>query len=244
MFFLLLGFVLASMLFITLWRLIFQPHRPKKELAVYSSIEQLRSVGELVAFKMISKEIVTTSQHWLGEIGKKYFQWFLSTKKMAMIFEFDIEFRYNLRSPDFKIEQVRGNNYLLKMPPCLYQIHIRDINFYDEQNSKLLPWLLPDLLNRAFGMGFNESDKNQLKEEAKNQAAKLAEEIVKDLQPEVEKSAYHTLLALANNLGVEKIAIDFSQSKIMSAITYSNGLEKKIKQIRGNSSKLLNGKER
>ena len=111
------GFALAFLLFLIMWRLFLRPRDSGKEIAIYSSIEQLRSVGELVAFKMVTKEIVTASQHWLGDIGKRYFQWFVSTKKMAMIFEFDIDFRYNLRSPDFIIEQVNEGNFLLKMPP-------------------------------------------------------------------------------------------------------------------------------
>jgi hypothetical protein len=158
--FTILGFFLAFILFIILWWLFFRPRGSGKEVRIYSSIEQLRSVGELVAFKMVTKEIVTASQHWFGDTGKRYFQWLVSTKKMAMIFEFDIDFRYDLRSTDFKIEQLNENRYTLKMPPCLYQVHIRDISFYDEQNSKFLPWLLPDLLNRAFGSGFSEADKN------------------------------------------------------------------------------------
>ncbi len=231
MIFFIFGFIIAFMLMI-LWRLILRPRSSIKEINIYSSIEQLRSVGELVVFKMVTKEIVTASQHWLGDIGKKYFQWFVSTKKMAMIFEFDIDFRYNLRSPDFKIEQANRDSFLLKMPPCLYQVHIRDISFYDEQNSKFLPWLLPDLLNRAFGSGFSEEDKNQLKEEAKNQAAKLAEAVVIKIQSEVENSARQTLLALTRNLGIEKIVLDFSQSKIIPSTVYTNDLEVKIQKTK------------
>lgn len=234
------GFVLAFLLFLIMWRLFLRPRDSGKEIAIYSSIEQLRSVGELVAFKMVTKEIVTASQHWLGDIGKRYFQWFVSTKKMAMIFEFDIDFRYNLRSPDFIIEQVNEGNFLLKMPPCLYQVHIRDISFYDEQNSKLLPWLLPDLLNRAFGSGFSEEDKNQLKEEAKNQAAKLAEGVVNKLLSEVENSARHTLLALTKSLGVEKAVIDFSQSKVIPSVVNTNQLEMNIQKAKEKNTPLLN----
>ena len=35
-----------------------------------------------------------SSQHWFGEAGKRYLQWLVSTKKMAMIFEFDIDSHY------------------------------------------------------------------------------------------------------------------------------------------------------
>jgi hypothetical protein len=241
--FTILGFFLAFILFIILWWLFFRPRGSGKEVRIYSSIEQLRSVGELVAFKMVTKEIVTASQHWFGDTGKRYFQWLVSTKKMAMIFEFDIDFRYDLRSPDFKIEQLNENRYTLKMPPCLYQVHIRDISFYDEQNSKFLPWLLPDLLNRAFGSGFSEADKNLLKEEAKNQAAKLAEGVVNKLQSEVENSARQTLLTLVKSLGVEKVAIDFSQSKIVPSTVQTNELEANMQKAKDTIKTLVSKKE-
>jgi hypothetical protein len=238
-----IGFIFAFILFILLWWIFFRSRGSGKEIRVYSSIEQLRSVGELVAFKMVTKEIVTASQHWFGEAGKRYFQWLVSTKKMAMIFEFDIDFRYDLRSPDFKIEQKNENQYILRMPRCLYQVHIRDISFYDEQNSKFLPWLLPDLLNRAFGSGFSEEDKNQLKEEAKNQAAQLAEGVVNKIQSEVENSASQTLQTLTKSLGIKKVKIDFSQSKILPSSVNTNELEENMQKAKNKVKQLVSKKE-
>lgn len=238
------GFMIAVVFFVIIWWLFFRPRGSGREVKVYTSIEQLRSVGELVAFKMVTKEIVTASQHWFGETGKKYFQWLVSTKKMAMIFEFDIDFRYDLRSPDFKIEQQNEDQYILTMPRCLYQVHIRDISFYDEQNSKFLPWLLPDLLNRAFGSGFSEGDKNLLKEEAKSQAAQLAEGVVNKLQSEVENSARQTLQTLTKSFGVKRVKIDFSQSKIVpSHIVSTNGLEENFQRVKGKIKQLTGEKE-
>jgi len=241
--FAIIGFIAAFIIFILLWWLFFRPRGSGRQIKIYSSIEQLRSVGELVAFKMVTKEIVTASQHWFGESGKRYFQWLVSTKKMAMIFEFDVDFRYDLRSPDFKIEQKNENQYILKMPRCLYQVHIRDISFYDEQNSKFLPWLLPDLLNRAFGSGFSEEDKNQLKEEAKNQAAQLAEGVVNKLQSEVESSARQTLETLTKSFGIEKVKIDFSQSKIVASSVNTNELEENMQKAKNKVKELIKGKE-
>ena len=241
--FAIMGVIAAFIIFILLWWLFFRPRGSGRQIKIYSSIEQLRSVGELVAFKMVTKEIVTASQHWFGESGKRYFQWLVSTKKMAMIFEFDIDFRYDLRSPDFKIEQKNENQYILKMPRCLYQVHIRDISFYDEQNSKFLPWLLPDLLNRAFGSGFSEEDKNQLKEEAKNQAAQLAEGVVNKLQSEVESSARQTLETLTKSFGIEKVKIDFSQSKIVASSVNTNELEENMQKAKNKVKELIKGKE-
>jgi len=241
--FAMIGFVSAFILFILVWWMFFRRRGSGRQVKIYSSIEQLRSVGELVAFKMVTKEIVTASQHWFGESGKRYFQWLVSTKKMAMIFEFDIDFRYDLRSPDFKIEQKNEKQYILKMPRCLYQVHIRDISFYDEQNSKFLPWLLPDLLNRAFGTGFSEEDKNQLKEEAKNQAAQLAEGVVNKIQSEVENSARQTLETLTKSFGIQKVKIDFSQSKIVPSSVNANELEENMQKAKKKVKQLVSKKE-
>jgi hypothetical protein len=187
------------------------------EVHVHASIEELRSVGELVAFKMITKEIVTAAEHWFGDFGNRYLTWLLSNKKMAMIFEFEIDFRYDLRSREFVIEQTGDRQYQLRMPKCFYQTHIRDVSFYDEQSSKLLPWLIPDLLNRAFGPGFTETDKNRLKEEAKQQAGHMAEHFVGKMRSEVQNSAKQTLETLAKAFGADSVNIDFSASELVQA---------------------------
>ncbi len=187
--------------------------KAKPDITVHSSIEQIRSVGELVVFKVLTKEIVTADDHWFGQWGKKYMRWLASSSKMALIFEFELDFRYDLQSNDFEIEQTDLNEYSLKMPPCLYNVHIRDIHFYDESGAKLLPWLLPDLLNRAFGPGFNEEDKNNLKEEAKTQASEVAKKFVDNMKAEVQTSAEQTLTAIATGLGANNVNISFSDTE-------------------------------
>jgi hypothetical protein len=134
---------------------------------------------------------------------------------MAMIFEFDIDFKYDLRSPEFVIHQASDGSVHFQMPKCFYETHIRDINFYDEQNTKLLPWLLPDLLNKAFGMGFDEADRNRLKEEAKQQASRLAKGVVDKMRSEVQISARQTLEVLAHGLGAKQVLIDFSHADLV-----------------------------
>ena len=61
--------------------------RRKQEYHVYSFLENMKSVGELVVFKAFTKEIVTTADHWLGKAGKRYLTWLMSEMKMAMIFQ-------------------------------------------------------------------------------------------------------------------------------------------------------------
>jgi hypothetical protein len=210
-----IGFCLATVLFSILW---FKRHkkssRPGK-VDIYSTIDKFRSVGELVVFKIVTKEIITASDHWFGEIGGKYFQWLASNKKMAMIFQFEIDFKYNLHSPEFVVESIGENSYRLKMPKCLYESHIKDIRIYDEQGAKLLPWLLPHLITNALSDGFNEETKNKLITEAKNQASHMAHDLVLKIQSEVQKSAMQTMEVLAKGFGADHIKVDFSDAELI-----------------------------
>ena len=136
----------------------------KQEYHIHSFLENMKSVGELVVFKAFTKEIVTTADHWLGNVGKKYLTWLMSEMKMAMIFQFEINFWYDLRSKDFSVKDQGEEKFIIAMPQCLYNISIKDISFYDEQSAKLLDWLLPPLIGKAFSKGFSEEDKNNLKD--------------------------------------------------------------------------------
>jgi hypothetical protein len=180
----------------------------------HSFIQELRSIGELRVYKALTKEIVTAKDHWLGETGKKYFEWLTSTKKMVMIFEFDIGFAYDLTHPDFAIEETGIAQFRVGMPRCKYEINIRNITFYDEQNARFLPWLLPEFVGKIFGDGFNEDDRNRLVKEARNQVNSIAGELVGKLQSEVQTSARNNLEALSRGFSVDQIQVDFSDQSI------------------------------
>jgi hypothetical protein len=182
---------------------------PAPKVSVHTSIEELRSIGELSVFKALTKEVVTARDHWAGSFGQRYLEWLFTSKKMAMIFAFDIDFRFDLRDPAFRIVKKDSGGFRLELPPLRYDIHIRDITFYDEQKSKMMPWLLPDLINAAFGAGFDEEDRNKLKNEARAQAEKLAANLVHRLKPEVHSSARETLLLLARGFTEEPVEIVF-----------------------------------
>jgi hypothetical protein len=178
----------------------------------HTSLEGMRAVGELSVFKAITKEIVTETDYSFGEFGRKYLRWAFSQKKLAMIFEFQIDFRYDLRSPEFSIDSgdgADGRSARLHLPPVKAEISVRSLRFYDEQRSKLMPWLLPDLLNGAFGPGFTEEDKNRLLEGAAAHAKSHAHALIEQLRPEVEASARATLIPLAQALGVRNAQLSF-----------------------------------
>ncbi len=180
---------------------------------VHSSITNLESLGTLNVYKVMTKEIVTASDHLFGSFGEKYFSWLISKKKLAMIFTFDIEFSYDLKSEKFKIEAVTDQHYKFYMPECNYSLSIKDISFYDEQNAKVLPWLLPDLISGVFSDGFDENDRNMLIKEAKKQVSTIAEGMMSSLQGDVQNSARTTLKQIASALQVREVEFDFTDSK-------------------------------
>lgn len=206
-----IGMIVMLVLAVGLW--VWGRTRRKKsaqEIGVFSSIEQLKAIGQLSVYKVLTKEIVTETDHTWGEVGNRYLSWVLSGKKMAMIFEFEIDFRYNLQSPLFEIAETGEGAYAVSMPPCDYEVNIRDIRFYDEQGSKLLPWLLPDLLNGFLSGGFSEEDKNKLVDAAKGHAEKQALELISNIQSEVQKSAKTTLESISRAFGAAQIDFRFS----------------------------------
>ncbi len=179
------------------------------ERTIFSTIQQMKSIGQLSVFKAVTKEIVTETDHSWGAFGKKYLSWVLSQKKMAMIFEFEIDFRYDLRRPEFSIVETGPSAYQLTMPPCMYEVHIRDIRFYDEQGARFMPWLVPDLLNGFLGKGFSEEDKNSLVRSAKDHAEKEARKLIDTLQTEVQASARAVLQSIGKAFGADTLAFEF-----------------------------------
>ena len=182
-----------------------------KQVEIHSSIEKLKAIGELSVFKAVTKEIVTQFDHDWGDFGKKWLGWLYSSKKMAMIFEFEIDFRYDLRKSDFQILDQSNGSYTIKMPPCFHEVHIRSISFYDEQGSKFMPWLLPDTLNGLFGKGFGEEEKNQMVAMARAHAEAQALRLISGLTSEVEESAKLTLTSVAKAFGAQNIRFEFDK---------------------------------
>ena len=180
--------------------------------SLISSLESVRSIGYLSVFKAFTKEIVTETDHSWGSFGKKYLGWVLSNKKMAMIFEFEIDFRYDLRSVEFSIAELSEGCFVFTLPPCLHEAHIRNIQFYDEQGSRLLPWLLPEILSGFLPSGFSEEDKNRLVADAKSHAQAQSRRLIDTLESEVQSSARRTLESIAFSLGAKKVEFEFKKA--------------------------------
>lgn len=184
--------------------------RPTRE--VHSFVTGLRAVGDLSVFRARTKEIITASDHWFGEFGKKYMSWLLSTKQMTMIFEFDVDFRYNLLSQKLEVTGEPSGAYYITLPPCHHEVRIIDMRVHSEGKTEFLPWLMPDLVGRFLTGGFSVEAKNQLIVEAKEEAARLASGLVAAAQADAQNSARKTLEVVARGFGVDQIAIHFLPS--------------------------------
>ena len=183
------------------------------QASISTEIEQLRSIGELSVFQVYSKEIVTKTDHAFGNFGKEYLRWLISEKKLSMIFEFEINFIYDLTSKELEISNVANGEYLVKMPPCKYKFSIANMKFYDEKNGKFIPFLLPDSLNGFFGGSFREEDKNRLIEEARTEVEKMSARLISQLQSKIHKSARDTLEAIAKSFGAGKVEFIFNDDE-------------------------------
>lgn len=227
---LLLGVALGAggTLYLRRRRSIASTRKAQEDVRVHAFLENMRSVGELVVFKAYTKEIVTTAENWLGKIGKRYLTWLMSNMKMAMVFQFEISFWYDLKSPDFDVSRDASGAVTIRMPPCLYNISITDISFYDEQSAKFLDWLLPPLLSRVFSKDFTEADKNRLKDEAKLQASSMALRLIGQLSSDIEKSARQTMEMLARSFGARSVAVDFGRSQIQERGISTPPVEKPV----------------
>ena len=206
---LLIALVIAAMFLVRAWRM-----KPaSSQVHVHGSIEEMRAIGELSVYKVFTKEIVTETDHSWGEFGSKYLSWVLSKKKMAMIFEFEIEFRYNLRSNAFAIANRGPARFHVTLPPCQHNSTIRDIHLYDEQKAKVLPWLLPDLLNGVFPTGVSEENKNKLIAAARLHAEDQARVMIKKLETDLHQSAERTLRSIARGFGAQDVTFAFTDAE-------------------------------
>ena len=58
-------------------------------------VTSMRAVGELSAFRIMTKEVISASEHWFGEFGRKYLNWLLSERRIngVVLREFEYQRR-------------------------------------------------------------------------------------------------------------------------------------------------------
>ncbi len=212
------------------WRLARRGRRREAAASVtYESfITSMKAVGELSVFRIMTKEVITASDHWFGEFGKKYLNWLLSSNRITLVIEFDVDFRYDLTDPAFRVERRGEGAFLMRMPPCRHEVLIRDMRIHSEDKAELLPWLMPDLLGRFFTGGFTVEAKNKLINETRVQASRFAGELVGKAGVEAQKSAASTLTMLAQGLGTSRLDFDFTATDTFAPLVDTSRLEQAL----------------
>lgn len=197
----------------------------KPSVDISTEIIKLKSVGELNVFKIYSKEIVTKKNSPFSGLWDSVLGWTMTKKQIAVIFEFEIDFIYDLKSKDFKIENLGNNDFKVIMPPCKYKFSITDMKIYDEKNSKFMPFLLPDSLNSLFGPSFDESEKNKLIGEAKDEIKNMSVQIINDLGTKIHNSATDTIKTLAKSFGAGNVSLEFTDKNIEKVDVKDSNIE-------------------
>jgi len=192
---------------------------------IESFVTSMRAVGELSVFRIMTKEVITASEHWFGEFGKKYLSWLLSEQRITLVMEFDVDFRYDLNDPDFSCELLGDDAYRVTLPPCSHEVLIRDLRIHSEDKSELLPWLMPDLLGRVFTGGFSVDAKNHLIAETRQESRRFAGQLVRKANAEARASATRTLTMLAQGLGARRLEVSFREEAAFAPTVDSSRLE-------------------
>ena len=159
--------------------------------AVHSSLERIRSMGELTVLSAYIKEVVTMKTKPVWGIG--------SAGKILLICPYRIEFRYDLKKT--KISK-NGDQITVVMPPHKAEPIPGKIVFYDERKETVA----------FFPIDFDLELRNQMVEEAGTQAIKQAGIMQEDLQEQVRHSVRSTLTPLLSALGNDKIDFVFEES--------------------------------
>jgi hypothetical protein len=193
------------------WILLFRRARRGPAIDVHSTMVRMRSVGELVVFRMVSQQIVTAENHPAGRF-REWVGWLLSARKLALVIEYGIDFKYDLRDPGFRIEAADSGGARVVLPALQFQPYVRDIRFYDERNARWLPFLLGDI-TEVIGPRFDELEKNRMLASARAQAEELALRSVSELHGEVQSSARRTFESLARGFGVGAVEIEFAAAE-------------------------------
>jgi len=230
--------LLVALIVLLTWRFARRGRRGRtgqvaSDVTFESFITSMRAVGELSVFRVMTKEVLTASDHWFGEFGKKYLNWLLSEQRITLIIEFDVDFRYDLTDPAFEVDRRSEHDVRMILPPCRYEVLIRDMRIHSEDKSELLPWLMPDLLGRFFTGGFSVEAKNKLIAETRQEASRFAGKLVSKANSEAQASAVRTLTMLAQGLGAWHVDFTFQEAAEFEARVDTTVLEKMLPPANG-----------
>ena len=129
-----------------------------------------------------------------------------------MVFEFEVDFIYDLQSPDLSIKEgIEGIS--LSMPKCKYDVKIKDFYFYDEQSTRIK--LLPEILSNIFEGGSSEEKKNELIKMSIKQVEQISKKVASSLQYEVHNVTKETISNLFSGVNKKISNLSFQEMKII-----------------------------
>jgi hypothetical protein len=233
--YLLIGFgggLLVAAVALVVWKLARRGGGRKADVPAHvtheSFVTSMQAVGELSVFRIMTKEVITASDHWFGKFGQKYLNWLLSSQRITLVIEFDVDFRYDLTDPAFRVDRHGEGSFKVVLPPCRHEVLIRDMRIHSEDRTELLPWLMPDLLGRFFTGGFSVEAKNRLITETRDQASRFAGDLVGRTTAEAQKSAARTLTMLAQGLGAWRVDFEFAPGEGFHPLVDTSRLERDL----------------
>jgi len=133
----------------------------EREIDVHRIVERVRSVGKLVGFEVLHKEIVTEIEKlkWTPRM-------LVTPARVAMIFYFEKQYFIDLlKLSESDIEEIRPGLYQLTIPPLDGDFCVRQMEAYDIQSRKVV--------GMFDATGIDENRFNQLMERAREEAEKL-----------------------------------------------------------------------
>jgi hypothetical protein len=162
---------------------------------VSTSVDYIRQIGELHVLRASVKEIVTSK---IGDAT-----WLKTPGKLAVICHFDIKYKYDLKKARIVAgSRADGTRYcMIHLPPHEYDVAMRDIRFYDDQDGT---WL-------GFTQKTPPDEKTKALEAARAQAEAQAKVFLGDLEGEVQTSARATLTQIARAFGYADVTVEFEK---------------------------------
>jgi hypothetical protein len=163
--------------------------------SVSTSVDFIRQIGELHVLRASVKEIVTSK---IGDAS-----WLKTPGKLAIICHFDIKYKYNLQKARVVAgSREDGSRYcMIHLPRHEYEVAMREIRFYDEQDGT---WL-------GFTLKTPPDEKTKALDAARQQAEIQAKAFLTDMEGEIQASAKVTLSQIARAFGYSDISIEFEK---------------------------------
>lgn len=171
------------------WRLV-SPRSRKLSSTHQGIIDGIRDTGDLIALEAHYKDV---------GVHRTEGGYLVSEKKMLVICSFEMQFRFDLRKA--RLEN-RDGGAVLVLPPCQIKTLYKDIEFYDEQDGRVLHYipLVRDLMPSS---KFTLEQRNEFIAKAKENAKEAARKSDEALLSKAEYNAEKTLQQLFRVLRVQ-----------------------------------------